>query len=60
MNLSWAQNSLDAYADDQRRTYVHSSNTDQVALNERLNNKLTVAVDWFSENGLMAYIQRSF
>ena len=32
--------------------HVHSSNTDQVALNERLNDELTVAVDWFRENGL--------
>ena len=33
--------------------HVHSSNTDQVALNERLTDELTVAVDWFRENGLI-------
>ena len=31
----------------------YSSNTDKVALNERLNNELTVVVNWFRENGLM-------
>ena len=46
MSLSWAQNSFNAYADDQRRTCTQLQHSpDQVALNERLNNELTVAVN---------------
>ena len=42
MSLSWAQNSFNAYADDQRRTCTQLQHSpDQVALNERLNNELT-------------------
>lgn len=42
---------LNAYAGERQ---LYSSDTDQVALNRRLDNELTVAVNWFRENGLMA------
>ena len=42
---------LNAYADDQQ---LYSSGTDHAALNERLNSELSVVVNWFGENGLMA------
>ena len=60
MSLSWAQNSFNAYADDQRRTCTQLQHSpDQVALNERLNNELTVAVNWFREKAYWL-IQRNF
>ena len=42
---------LNAYAGERQ---LYSSDTDQVALNRRLDNELTVMVNWFRENGLMA------
>ena len=42
---------LDAYAGERQ---LYCSDTEQVALNRRLNNELTVVVNWFRENGLMA------
>ena len=42
---------LNAYAGEPQ---LYSSDTDQVALNRRLDSELTVAVNWFRENGLMA------
>ena len=41
---------LNAYAGE-RQSY--SSDTDQAELNRRLDNELTVAVNWFRENGLI-------
>ena len=40
-----------AYADDQQLYY---SDTDHMALLTQLNNELSIAVDWFKHNGLMA------
>lgn len=42
---------LDAYAGERQ---LYCSDTEQVALNRRLDNELTVVVNWFRENGLMA------
>ena len=42
---------LNAYADDQQLYY---SDTDHSALLTQLNNELSIAVDWFKHNGLMA------
>lgn len=42
---------LNAYAGERQ---LYCSDTEQVALNRRLNNELTVVVNWFRENGLMA------
>ena len=42
---------LNAYADDQKLYY---SDTDHLALLTQLNNELSIAVDWFKNNGLMA------
>ena len=42
---------LNAYADERQ---LYCSDTEQVALNRRLDNELTVVVNWFRENGLMA------
>ena len=42
---------INAYADDQQ---LYSSDTDHLALHYRLNSELTVAVNWFNRNGLMA------
>ena len=42
---------INAYADDQQ---LYSSDTDHLALHYRLNSELTVAVNWFNQNGLMA------
>ena len=42
---------LNAYAGERQ---LYCSDTEQVALNRRLDNELTVVVNWFRENGLMA------
>ena len=42
---------LDAYAGERQ---LYCSDTEQVALNRRLDNELTVVVNWFRESGLMA------
>ena len=42
---------LNAYADDQQ---LYSSDSDHVALYNKLNDELCIAVDWFKHNGLMA------
>ena len=42
---------LNAYADDQQ---LHSSDTDHLALYNRMNSELSVAANWFRQNGLMA------
>ena len=42
---------LNAYADDQQ---VYSSDSDHVALYNKLNDELCIAVDWFKHSGLMA------
>ena len=47
---SWLR-PCNAYAGERQ---LYSSDTDQVALNRRLDNELTVMVNWFRENGLMA------
>ena len=43
--------SLNAYADDQQ---LYSSDLDHELLYNRINNELSIAVDWFKHNGLMA------
>ena len=40
-----------AYPDDQQR---HYSDTNHLALRTQLNNELSIAVDWFKHNGLIA------
>ena len=47
---------LNAYADDQQ---LYSSDSDQVALYNKLNDELCIAVDWFKLNGLMANPENS-
>lgn len=42
---------LNAYAGERQ---LYCFDTEQVALNRRLDNELTVVVNWFRENGLMA------
>ncbi len=42
---------LNAYADDQQ---LYSSDSDHVALYNKLIDELCIAVDWFKHNGLMA------
>ena len=42
---------LNAYAGERQ---LYCSDTEQVALNRRLDNELTVVVNWFRENGLRA------
>ena len=42
---------LNAHAGERQ---LYCSDTEQVALNRRLDNELTVVVNWFRENGLMA------
>ena len=42
---------LNAYADDQQ---LYSSDSDHVALYNKLTDELCIAVDWFKHNGLMA------
>ena len=42
---------LNAYADDQQ---LYSSDADHLALYNRMNSELSIAVDWFRNNGLMA------
>ena len=42
---------LNAYAGERQ---LYCFDTEQVVLNRRLDNELTVVVNWFRENGLMA------
>lgn len=45
---------INAYGDDQQ---LYSSDSDHVALYNKLNDELYIAVYWFKHNGLMAILK---